>query len=256
MIGATRNTLIDYLSLIVILLSAIGVLIHGGIRFVAARLRPFSTGKVEKEYLYSIHTRVWHWINAVLFLILIITGFNMHFADIEGSLLPFDLSVELHNITAVLLIAGYIFYLVTSIINGNIKNYMPNFGEIFTRLYRQARFYLYDIFLGRPHPYPPEKGDKFNPLQKATYIVVMFILFPVLIISGIVLFYPSMAPEEMMGYPGIYPIALVHYITSILFVLFLVIHVYLSTTGDRVSYLLKGMITGYHISEHKKHGND
>jgi len=60
----------------------------------------------------------------------------------------------------------------------------------------------------------------------------------------------------MFKYPGIYPIALVHYITSILFVIFLIIHVYLSTTGDRVSYLLKGMITGYHISEHKKHGND
>jgi len=255
-IGATRNTFIDYVALIVILLSAIGVLIHGGIRFVADRLRPFQAGNVETEYLYSLHTRIWHWVNAILFLILVVTGFNMHFADIDDSILPFDLSVELHNISALLLIVGYLFYLVTSIINGNIKNYMPNFGEIFTRLYRQTRFYLYDIFLGRPHPYPPEKGNKFNPLQKATYIVVMFILFPVLIVSGIVMFFPSIAPEEMFKYPGIYPIALVHYITSILFVIFLIIHVYLSTTGDRVSYLLKGMITGYHISEHKKHGKD
>ena len=233
-IGATRNTRVDFLIGLVVGITALAVILHGVIRMLTSPMRKGNGGREETTYLYSKPTRYWHWLNALLFIVLIVTGFNMHFADIDNAWLSFELSVTFHNAAALLVIIGYLFYLAASVVNGNIKNYLPHFRQFFTKLYRQTRFYLFDIFLGRPHPYPAEKGNKFNPLQKAAYVFVMFILFPILIGSGIVMYLPALAPKELMGYPGIYPIAMVHYGAAVLFVMFLMVHLYLSTT-DRKS---------------------
>ena len=61
---------------------------------------------------------------------------------------------------------------------------------------KQARFYLYGIMKGEPHPFAATTTDKFNPLQQlASYLGVMFGLVPLLLITGVLCLYP-----EVLGY--------------------------------------------------------
>jgi hypothetical protein len=46
-------------------------------------------------YLYPVWLRLWHWLNALLFLTLVVTGTSMHF-NLNG-LIPFDVAVPVHS---------------------------------------------------------------------------------------------------------------------------------------------------------------
>ncbi|MDR2054720.1 MAG: hypothetical protein LBQ10_02445 [Desulfovibrio sp.] len=41
-------------------------------------------------------------------------------------------------------------------------------------------------------------------------------------------------------------LAMIHYSLAVLYGLFLMVHVYLATTGKKIGSLFKGMINGYH----------
>ncbi|MBT8358652.1 MAG: cytochrome b/b6 domain-containing protein, partial [Deltaproteobacteria bacterium] len=78
--------------------------------------------KLIKIYLYTRFERSWHWIQALLIILLTITGFEVH-----GSytLLGFNRAVELHNflgLTWLVLFAFFVFWLFTT---GEWKQYIP-----------------------------------------------------------------------------------------------------------------------------------
>jgi Ni,Fe-hydrogenase I cytochrome b subunit len=52
--------------------------------------------KQKKVYLHPLPVRLWHWLNALGFLLLIITGFQLRYVDIF-SLMSFEAAVKLHN---------------------------------------------------------------------------------------------------------------------------------------------------------------
>ncbi len=251
-IGATRNSLMDFIIFIIIMVTAGALIIHGLLRLILSRrvVEEESDVHISKEYLYTLNTRVWHWINAVLFLLLAFSGFLMHFGGLGIPASGFEVSVKIHNIAGPIMAVMYLVYVIVNIADGNYKNYIPRPKGFVQRWIKQIRFYVYGIFRGEPHPFVPVNGEKFNPLQKFAYTIVIFVLFIVLIATGIMLMYPGQVPERLMGYPGIYPVAVLHYITAVAMVLFLIVHLYLITTGDSLLALIRGMISGYH--EHKK----
>jgi thiosulfate reductase cytochrome b subunit len=50
----------------------------------------------------------------------------------------------------------------------------------------------------------------------------------------------------MFGVDGLLPVAVVHYLVGAGIILFMLAHIYLGTTGTRVTSLYKMMITGWH----------
>ena len=138
---------------------------------------------MNKVKLYPIWIRLWHWFNASLFLVLIISGINLHYADNKSLYLSFCASMLAHNIAGVLLSFLYLYYFVMSIINGNIKQYIPRLKGIFTRLQKQAKYYWLGIFNQDAKRYHSTVKQKFNPLQQITYLGVMGFMMPVIIIS-------------------------------------------------------------------------
>ena len=74
----------------------------------------------------------------------------------------------------------------------------------------------------------------------------MYLLMPLILISGLVYLYPEFAPETLFGFNGLLPVALVHYLAAVAIVLFLLSHIYLGTTGRTVGQMFKTMITGWH----------
>lgn len=64
----------------------------------------------EKVYHYAIWIRLWHIINALLFLTLIFTGFSMQYTSPENPLIPFEISTTLHKIAGIVVTFNYLFF--------------------------------------------------------------------------------------------------------------------------------------------------
>lgn len=247
-VGATRNLWLERALAAILALTLLGIAGHGAARFVASRgRRPPAT--VRGEYLYPAWLRAWHWSNAALFLLMALTGFHMHFAGDGPAFLSFAASRAAHNGAAILLLAAYLFFLVANVVSRNARHYYPLPQDLLPGLFRQARYYLAGIFRGEPHPFDASRERKFNPLQQVTYLSIMYLLYPAVIVTGIFLLFPQAAPERIFGVGGIAPMALGHLITSFFGTVFLIGHLYLATTGPRVFSLYRGMFTGYHEHE-------
>ncbi len=200
----------------------------------------------DREYLIARWIRVWHWTNAALIVTLGITGLSLHFAAPGRPLVDFALAVRVHNTAGILLICAYLFFVVANIVSGNWWQFVPKPPGILPRIIKQGRWYAIGIFRGEPHPHEPTKAEHFNALQAVTYWSVMYLLLPVILVSGLVYLYPEFAPETLFGFNGLLPIALVHYLAAVALLLFLLSHIYLGTTGKTVGQMFRMMITGWH----------
>lgn len=205
----------------------------------------------EKIYMYPLWTRVWHWINAVLFIVLIITGLSMQYSNPEAPFIPFEVSVAWHNACGILLFANYIVFVIGNIVTWNGKYYKLNKKGLMGRLIQQVQYYLFGVFKGQKPPFPENENRKFNPLQKVTYLVTMYVLIPLMIITGIALLYPEIIVNKVFGVSGILLTALLHMTVGFFLSVFLLIHLYFSTFGAKVSSHFKSMINGYHEVHHK-----
>jgi thiosulfate reductase cytochrome b subunit len=199
-----------------------------------------------RVFILPLWIRLWHWTNAVLIIVLTISGASLHLADPKLPLVPFETATRLHNIAGLALAGLYVLFVVANIVSGNWWQYVPKPEEFVERCRNQIAFYAWGIFKGAPHPYPPTAEANFNALQQIIYWIVMYLLMPGLILSGLVFMWPDLAPKRMFGMDGLVPVAVVHYLIAIFIVAFMFGHIYLGTTGEKVSSLFKMMITGWH----------
>jgi thiosulfate reductase cytochrome b subunit len=181
---------------------------------------------VKRILLYPWWLRSWHWINAILFLLLIWTGVELHFARPGTAGLGFQTSRVLHNAAGILLTFNYLFFLLGNLLTKNGRYYLLNLGDITEGMFRQLRFYVWGIFRGEPHPFPHSEIRKFNPLQKISYTIVMYMILPLMIIGGWLMFFPDKIPEEIIGVPGKLFYALTHTFLGWLLGLFMMVHIY------------------------------
>ena len=200
----------------------------------------------KRLYLYPIWIRLWHVTNAVLFLLLIITGFSLHYASLENSFIPFNLSVVIHNVCAIILTINYGVYLIGNIITNNGMYYSKWRKNLWPKLWKQFHFYAIGIFKGDPHPFPITKKQKFNPLQKVSYVFAMYLAMPLLIISGIGLMFPERISNTIFNTSSLLFYDVLHLIMGFVLSIFLVIHLYTCTLGDKPGTLFKSMVNGYH----------
>jgi len=143
---------------------------------------------MKKIYLHPLPVRVWHWINAIGFIILILTGVQIRFVDQVG-LMSFETAVQIHSWLGFILLANYFIWFVYYIFTGKFfKIYIPPFWkpvEFIKSCIRQAKYYAYGIMIGDENPHHPVPENKFNPLQQISYLFIMAVLIPVQIITGL-----------------------------------------------------------------------
>lgn len=201
-----------------------------------------------KIYLYPVWIRLWHISNAVLFLILIFTGISLQFAGKGGdvSLIRFDQAVAWHNVAAFILTASYVIYFIGNIITNNNKHYRIKKDTFMKDLIIQAKYYAFGMFKKEKHPFPVSEDSKFNPLQKISYVMAMYMGMPLLIISGFGLLFPELLLKQFFGVSGLVIADIVHISIGFILSVFMAIHIYTCTLGDKPSTLFKSMINGYH----------
>ena len=202
----------------------------------------------EKIYLYPVWIRLWHLLNAILCLILIITGISMQFSNPKFPMIRFDVAVSVHNIVGIILCVNYLLFFLGNITTRNGKYYKLIFPGLFSRLMTQFRYYTRGLFKGETAPYPLNSERKFNPLQQVTYVGSMYVLIPIIMITGWALMYPEVIPARFVWSSGLHLTDLFHITAAFLVSLFMFIHIYFCTIGKSPLSNFMSMIDGYHES--------
>jgi thiosulfate reductase cytochrome b subunit len=200
----------------------------------------------DRLYLYPAIIRVWHFFNALFIIILILSGLSMQYSDPSRPFLRFDIAVTFHNYSGILLALNYSLFIIGNIITGNAKHYKIKMAGLSNRLTQQFRYYTRDMFFHTNPPFPVTKKSKFNPIQQVTYFTIMFILLPVLFITGLSLLYSGSFIREILGNKALFYTDMLHLMIGFFLSIFLVVHLYVCTVGTSPFRNFKSMVTGYH----------
>ncbi|MDO9512574.1 MAG: cytochrome b/b6 domain-containing protein [Bacteroidales bacterium] len=200
-------------------------------------------------YLYPLIIRLWHGCNALLILTLIFTGASLQYSNLEYPLMRFDLAVSIHNVAGILLTLTYIWFIISNIYTKNVVHYYLHIKGLFNRITTQLIYYTWGMFTGKTSPFPITAENKFNPLQRFTYVLAMYVFLPVLILSGWGLLFPGIVIHNIFGLGGIFWADLLHVVMAFLVSAFLIIHVYFCTIGATFYINFKSMIDGWHVSK-------
>lgn len=117
------------------------------------------------------------------------------------------------------------------------------------KIFVMAKFYSSGIFKHEPHPFKPSHINKHNPLQRLTYLAILTMLSPLIWFTGwLYLFYADWAAWGLTKLQLEW-IAVGHTVGAFLMLAFLISHLYLATTGHKVTSQVKTMITGWEEAE-------
>ncbi|HEY3371731.1 MAG TPA: cytochrome b/b6 domain-containing protein [Prolixibacteraceae bacterium] len=199
----------------------------------------------EKIYFYPVWLRIWHAFNALGIIVLIVSGLSMQ-SSIETAVMGFNLAVNLHNIAGVIVTLSYLCFFIGNIVSGNGRYYLVKLKGFLNRLIKQSVYYTWGMFHGKDYPFPLSAKRKFNPLQQFIYVVVMYLVVPVVIVTGFALLFPEIIIENVYGFSGVYVTALLHSAMGFFISIFLIIHLYVASIGKSPLDNYKGIINGWH----------
>ena len=196
-----------------------------------------NTCQWERIYLYTRFERFWHWAQAGLIVFLALTGLEVH-----GwySLLGFERAAELHNGAGIAWFVLYVFIVFWQLTTGDWKHYVPTTRKLMA----VARYYAYGIFKGEHHPVPKSERNKHNPLQRLTYLGISLVLIPLQVATGLLYYTYSSWPQWGIQIK-LSTIAVVHMAGAFGLLAFLIVHIYMTTTGHNLTCHLKAMCTGW-----------
>lgn len=249
--GVSRLGWVDALGALAVVGTLFGVVGHGTLRYLAFRKRPPGHEPTRRVRMYDAYRRFWHWLQAISIVTLLLTGLIIHRPDLFGAI-SFRSVVSLHNILAALLVINAALSLFYHLATERMKEYIPRPYGFFDDAIRQTKYYVSGIFKGEPHPFEKRPDDRMNPLQKVTYFGILNVLLPLQIVTGALMWGAQKWPEVAGALGGLPLLGPFHSLVAWLFAAFILMHVYLTTTGATPLEAIRGMVTGY--EEVETHG--
>jgi thiosulfate reductase cytochrome b subunit len=243
-IGHDNVTWIDWTGILLFLGTFVGVFVHGGLRYIAAKQNPPAEPALQEIYMYTVYERLWHWLQTAAILLLIFTGLIIHKPSMFGAF-SFSYMVQVHNVLGFILLANAALAAFYHFASGEIKQYLPQPHGFFNQMMTQATFYVRGIFKNEPHPFDKTARRKLNPLQQVTYLAILNVLLPLQIITGVLIWGAQRWPQIADSLGGLPFLAPFHTLIAWLFATFIVMHVYLTTTGHTPLAGIKSMIMGW-----------
>ena len=252
--GSSRVSWIDWLGALMFAGSLLGVIGHGTLRFVSSRKQPKGQVRTERVYMYEPYRRFWHWLQTSSIVILLFTGLIIHRPDIFGAF-SFRGVVTVHNVVAVILVLNAALSLFYHITTDRIREFIPHPYGFFDDAIIQAKYYIGGIFKGEGHPFEKIPTSRMNPIQKATYFAILNVLLPLQIITGALMWSVQKFPQFANALGGLPFLAPFHSLVAWTFGTFIVVHVYMTTTGATPLEAMRGMVTGYEeVEVHEEQG--
>ena len=191
---------------------------------------------MDKIKLYGRYERYWHWTQMLFIVVLAVTGFEIH-SSFE--LIGYQQAIIIHNAFGWAYSILLVFTFFWMFISGFYKQILPT-----TKLFlEQFNFYRIGIMKKQPHPMHKTPENKMNPIQRLTYFGLMWVALPLQVITGFLYMYFNIA-KATFGIQSVEFIALFHTLMAFMVITFIIVHMYMITTGKTISTYLKGMVTG------------
>jgi thiosulfate reductase cytochrome b subunit len=215
---------------------------------------------------HRISTRVWHWINAVAIIVMLMSGMMIsnahphlywgHYgANLDASwfdpprfpgwlTIPSTYNLALarhwHLFFAWVFAFGFLIYLIVSLINRHLRDLHVEAREI------APKHLIEEVVHHAKLQFPTGAAAlKYNTLQKLTYIILLFGLFPLVILTGLCLS-PGLSPVTMWAidlFGGRASARSIHFICAAAIALFIVVHLLLVLLAGPYNEI-RSMITG------------
>ena len=249
-IGLHAENWADLLGLLMFFGIILGVSVHAIARYISSRRRPPVHHEYERVHMYDVYERLWHWLQASAILLLLFTGLVIHKPHFFG-MFSFPYMVNVHNVLGFILLTNAGLSLFYHLASGEIRQYLPEPKGFVANTLAQMMYYSRGIFAGNKHPLEKTKEKKLNPLQQVTYLAILNILLPAQIVTGILIWGLQRWPHIAAELGGLPMLALVHTLVAWAFAAFIVMHIYLTTTGHKPTAGIESMITGW--DEVEKH---
>jgi Ni/Fe-hydrogenase b-type cytochrome subunit len=192
---------------------------------------------------HRLSVRVWHWINAVAFMTMLISGFVIllahprlywgeagYYGDPAWLDMPLRESLSfsgyarsVHFLAAWILVINAALYLLYGLANGHfLRRLLPSAAQL--RPIQIAR----DVWMHLRLKTHVDVGGSYNLLQKLSYLGVLFLLLPLVLLTGL-----TMSPAVTTDYPWLFDLfggrqsaRSIHFIAASALLLFLLVHVF------------------------------
>jgi thiosulfate reductase cytochrome b subunit len=174
----------------------------------------------------------------------------MQYSDPMNPFIRFDLAVSIHNIAGFILIFDYLLFILANTVSKNGRHYRIQLKGLNDRLMVQFRYYTFGIFKGESAPFPVTKKMKFNPIQQVTYFMTMYILMPLIFVTGLPMLFSGAFIQQVFGSQAFFVTDILHITIGFLLSVFLAIHVYFCTFGATPTSNFKSIVTGFHEGKH------
>jgi Ni/Fe-hydrogenase b-type cytochrome subunit len=220
-------------------------------------------------YRHRLPTRIWHWVNALTVFVMLMSGlmiFNAHprlywgqyganfdHAWLEFSSRPFPgwatipstynlaAARRWHLAFAWVLVAGLVLFLLVSLWNRHVqRDLAPRAGELAPR-------HVWDDIRDHARLRFP-RGDaalRYNVLQKISYAAVIFLLIPLMVLSGL-----AMSPALDAAWPWLLDLfggrqsaRSIHFLCAMALLAFIVVHLLMVLLAGPINEV-RSMITG------------
>ena len=176
-----------------------------------------------KETRHPLSFRILHEIIMASIILLIITGFYIHRPFVGGGGFLMAMVRGVHFFFAAILIVTTVVRIVAMFVgrDRDWRSFIPATSD----LKLLPRIISYYAYIGKE----PELNKKYNPLQMISYCLV-FILIIFQTLSGLAMLYPDGVLRwfNYAWFNNEIEVRMAHFIVTWLFVMFLMIHVYLT----------------------------
>jgi Ni/Fe-hydrogenase b-type cytochrome subunit len=220
-------------------------------------------------YRHLLPTRLWHWVNALTVFVMLMSGlmiFNahprlywgqygvnfdhpwLHFASrpMPGwATIPSTYNLAAarrwHLAFAWLLVVGLILFLVTSLINRHARRDLaPSRDEVTPKhIWHSIREHA------RLHFPTGDAALRYNILQKLSYVIVIFVLLPLMVLTGL-----TMSPGMDAAWPWLVDLfggrqtaRSIHFVTAAALLGFIIVHLVMVVLAGPINEI-RSMITG------------
>ena len=199
---------------------------------------------MKRIYLHPLPLRLWHWVNTLLVLALLVTGFSIRLkgvADLGAN----STLLLLHRYLGWAMIACWLFWLAHGIASGGLKRHYALRRRDGSGMLRQAVYYLFSMFRGEENPFRPTPEAKFNALQKLAYGAVMWIFMVALALSGVLFSDVRIFRTSLVLWNGVRLLEAIHVVAAYVVGLYVIVHIYMASLGPTWFSHTKEMIVGY-----------
>ena len=238
---------IDWLGAALFAVTVVGVAVHGSLRFLMARRHGVENGhsaETHEEYMYGVYERLWHWLQTAVIFGLLFTGMVIH-KPAQFGIFSFPYVVQVTQHSGLPARSQRIPGPVLPPRQRRNQAVLAPTSRLFHRRYRTSTFLSIRHFQRRTASIRKDASTQDEPTAAGN--LLRFTQHPATAANH--RWHPDVGaqrwPDIVTMAGGLPILAPVHTLISWLLATFIVMHVYLTTTGPTPTANLKAMIGGW-----------